>query len=930
ADPLAQIQVVDFVDTNSGTPAAVEIHDNTLKGTGTGNGLFFRVDSTAISEVYSNTLDNFQTGINMALNNGELSMADNIVSNSAVGLDAMQTGSYTDVVSTGTLNMVDNDLCSNKNDFNCKNIPNYLISGLACDKMTSGSGCGSASCHLTCSQVRASNTVSVYALNADDPAKLTDAGSLLSLAKIRHSQEQAKQVKINFQQNALLTKTEYDMTPATAQATIPSEQNSIYQLDLSKFPKGTYAGTIQASFNSGPVGTSSVQFSWSPPEKAGPVEIKLPSGLKPNCDFYPGDATDYSIGETCDINDGSGNTGTSLDFNAIDNGFSPGELKSCTFNNADDKLFTLKLNEDASKKYDIYINDMFVGSMYGGESKDMQSSLFYYSQPDANTVSLVHSDPFSEETELITFDVYANYMDTQAATILPVRPFAFTDDFLFYKPYKPESAGAPSEYFAFKVFDVDNSVKNVYVIFETDDGFGNAKTISEKLTPMKIDENYNYYSVLPKSTQDPNDPFKKIVKGYIFVTNKQGKSKSQNFEIRLSEIHDWALESYGESYDAKKDCATCSDSTHVSEAGDPDINYFEASRFDFGMGNEVGVAVIGNGIDISNPYIKNKVAGYLDHENYDDNGNVHDIISTQDDNGHGTAVASVIASDRIENAFTGVAPRAKLYAYNTNLNFKLLEKVTNNIVSKKNEIAITSNSWAFSSMKQDFSSGGFFNASFNYALNAFKELSENGMINFAGAGNSGGRLGYGGIDDFGIENTVPAMIDEYGYTIGALTLNNNVWRRYVSGSQIDGYVDFLKDPVTGNVNRAWVMPTKNILDYVLPGENIPVLTSNQVTPSCSDNSLSNCYNLHGLTGTSFATPFASGIAAIIISNCNSPLTPGQVIDIMKNGVVDTVGTGRTQAQMWSGTNPAYYIGKGKLKLDLALSYMYSHYLQCVT
>lgn len=72
------------------------------------------------------------------------------------------------------------------------------------------------------------------------------------------------------------------------------------------------------------------------------------------------------------------------------------------------------------------------------------------------------------------------------------------------------------------------------------------------------------------------------------------------------------------------------------------------------QGNSVRVAVIDTGIDLNHPDLKDNVKGAVNVRSPDKGGD--------DDNGHGTEVAGVIAALNNSIGVVGVAPRASLYA----------------------------------------------------------------------------------------------------------------------------------------------------------------------------------------------------------------------------------------------------------------------------
>jgi hypothetical protein len=257
------------------------------------------------------------------------------------------------------------------------------------------------------------------------------------------------------------------------------------------------------------------------------------------------------------------------------------------------------------------------------------------------------------------------------------------------------------------------------------------------------------------------------------------------------------------------------------------------------------------------------------------------------------------------------------------------------IIKNKKEISITTHSWQNSDYKSHL-----FDATFAYRFYTekmkeyFEKAKTNNILSFAASANCGGEKAWtlsssACMDTYGIENTLPASFDGLVQTIGGINLDNKLHYTNTFASQIDGYTDKVTDG-SGMWWTKWFSPTTNVLDYVLPETGYSSLLSSQVS-SCDTDSKTDCFERGITSGTSAATPVATSIAAVILSNCNdkSIMTSKEIIKIMDNGADPNVIIDRPESSGAAKDHPEYYIGKGKLKLDKALKYIYDNYPLCV-
>ena len=264
--------------------------------------------------------------------------------------------------------------------------------------------------------------------------------------------------------------------------------------------------------------------------------------------------------------------------------------------------------------------------------------------------------------------------------------------------------------------------------------------------------------------------------------------------------------------------------------------------------NEVVVAVIDSGVDITHPDLssviwqnQNEIPG--NGVDDDQNGYVDDINgwdfttndnSPDDGNGHGTHVAGTIAAVRNNNiGIAGVANNVKIMA------LKFLDSsgngYTNNALSALNYAVangapISNNSWG---------GGGYSTSLFN----AIEAADQAGHIFIAAAGNSGRN-----IDS---EPSYPAAYQ-----------NSNI----VSVAAINSSGDLASFSNYGINN----------VDIGAPGVAIVSTVSYQY---CGQSGGADCYV--SFNGTSMASPHVAGVAALILG-MRPGSTPQEISEILKN------------------------------------------------
>jgi subtilisin len=213
-------------------------------------------------------------------------------------------------------------------------------------------------------------------------------------------------------------------------------------------------------------------------------------------------------------------------------------------------------------------------------------------------------------------------------------------------------------------------------------------------------------------------------------------------------------------------------------------------------GSRVRVGIIDTGIDLDHPDLKANIAGGINLVNTGRKPN--------DNNGHGTHVAGVVAAVNNKIGVVGVAPAARLYAIKA-FNARGAATITN---------IIRGIEWGIDNgmdiLNMSFGSGTGTPA----LIDAVKAANRRGILCVAAAGNKGNASGTG--DNVSFLGRIPSAV-----AVAALNRNNK---------------------------RASFSSTGTSVDIAAPGVNIFSTYSNGK------------YAI--LSGTSQATPHVSGVAAV--------------------------------------------------------------------
>lgn len=234
-----------------------------------------------------------------------------------------------------------------------------------------------------------------------------------------------------------------------------------------------------------------------------------------------------------------------------------------------------------------------------------------------------------------------------------------------------------------------------------------------------------------------------------------------------------------------------------------------AQRQNVGAG--VKVAVLDSGIDTEHPDLK-VTGGY----NAIERGASYD-----DDNGHGTHMAGIIAANGA-HGLTGVAPAVELYA---------VKVLTADGTGHMSDVVEGIN-WAVSRRVQVINLSLSGQTPSKVLERALRKARAAGVLVVTSAGNNGTLEGQG--DVLGVPASYSSVV-----TVGA---------------------------IAPNLGRAYFSATGKELDFVAPGVNII-------------STFPGGYRVG--TGTSQATAFASGVAAAVIAS-NRRLSPEDVVEVLHN------------------------------------------------
>ena len=276
-------------------------------------------------------------------------------------------------------------------------------------------------------------------------------------------------------------------------------------------------------------------------------------------------------------------------------------------------------------------------------------------------------------------------------------------------------------------------------------------------------------------------------------------------------------------------------------------NTVHAAGYD---GTGINVAVLDSGIDTNHPDLVDSIVDQICFSAYTACGGPFN--PAEDINGHGTMVSGTITSDGTV-APLGIAPEAGIYAY----------RVSSNVVVNGNAVAAALEDLRLRSYPVDFVNMSFGLTPPDYAGTCDIASTEEvpfdlielelaglrligGVLPFAASGNQGNKSGM----------PFPAC-NEFVVSVGAV---------YDGSFGSLNWIGTCSDSSTAPDKVACASNSSNVLDLLAPGCKI---TSTKLGGGSQ-----------WLCGTSFATPVAVGVAALL-KDAQPSLTPDQILQRMK-------------------------------------------------
>lgn len=270
------------------------------------------------------------------------------------------------------------------------------------------------------------------------------------------------------------------------------------------------------------------------------------------------------------------------------------------------------------------------------------------------------------------------------------------------------------------------------------------------------------------------------------------------------------------------------------------------------------VAVLDTGISYNNPDLSNCI---IDGADFSGDGGL-----PADDDGHGSHCAGIIAGANDSEGSVGIAPQAKIMPIKV---FSSSGMTTDKILAKSIRYAVDNGADIISmSLGSRYPNRPILDKAIKYA-------NDNNVTIFAASGNDNSPNAYVN-DYFYFNRTNPTGIEGDNVPKNSTTLNS--YNRVAYPGKSAGVIG------VGSYFHSNVLNKKIVSSFTSCGTGLDILAPGDRIWSAYDND-----TWYILSGTSMATPFAAGVAALLVSYAKSigkTLTPTEILTILSSNAIN--------------------------------------------